>query len=65
MIEGVSAAKAARRCGVHSAATVARLVAPSGLLDRSPAGLPSARSSAVDLASVAATANDDLVAASG
>src|ERR1700683_375334 len=51
--------------GVHSAATVACLVAPSGLLDRSPAGLPSARSSAVDLAAVAATANDELVAASG
>jgi hypothetical protein len=56
---------AAHPGGVHPAATMARLVAPPGLLDRPSPSLPGAGASAVDLTAVAATANDDLVAASG
>ena len=56
---------AAHPGSVHAAATMARLVAPPGLLDRSLPGLFGTATGAVELTAVAATANDHLLAATG
>ena len=50
---------------VHAAASMARLVAPPGPLDGSLPGRFGTAAGAVDLAAVAATANDHLPAAAG
>ncbi|HEV2279641.1 MAG TPA: hypothetical protein VGS02_15780 [Acidobacteriaceae bacterium] len=50
---------------VHAAATMARLVAPPSLPECPMPGLPRAGAGAVDLAAVAATANNHLPAATG
>ena len=56
---------AAHSGSMHPPATMARLIAPPGLLDRASPRLPGTTIDAVDLTAVAATANDHLVAASG
>jgi hypothetical protein len=56
---------AAHPGGMHPTATMARLVAPSGHLDRPAPRLSGTVARAVDLTAVTATANDHLVAAAG